>query len=90
MSCQAPTCTNPGTRGWERAATPQELDDWIASGDLPPGTTEARVAKIACEDHTVDTHRRTGLHEATCSAPPATDGVCDCTPTYPEQDAHFD
>ncbi len=90
MSCQAPECPTPATWSWERAATPAELAEWIGSGDLPPGTTEARVTKLACDEHAPDAHRRTGLHESTCTAPPATEGVCNCTPTYPENNAQFD
>ncbi len=87
VSCQAPECPSPAIWSWERAATAAELAEWIGSGDLPPGSTEARVTVLACGDHTVDGQRRTGLHESDCSAPPATDGACDCTPTYPEPDA---
>lgn len=81
--CDAPGCETPPTMSWRRQATAAEIDRFVANGDLPPGETTAEVTMLGCDPHRVDDHRAAGIHQASCTAPPATDGACNCEPYYP-------
>ena len=71
-----------GTVNWERWCTPEEIAMYIESGDLLPGTTEARKLISACNVHQLrtpegepDMDAMAITHDAVCTAPP----TCDCS-----------
>lgn len=74
QDCNATNCAQPATHSWQRHATQAELDQYIASGDLPPGTTDALVMVLACADHTLEPDQRAQTHASACAAPP----TCTC------------
>jgi hypothetical protein len=84
-------CPEPSTMSWQRHATDAEGDALIASGDLPPGfdTSVLLLPVDACDDHRVNDDLAALVHAADCTAPPAADGECDCTPDPAEPDDGF-
>lgn len=75
--CGAPDCTQPPTLSWQRWATPEEVDHYHETGDLPKWETEARLMVYACDDHKISPEASARTHDATCHAPP----TCDCSVT---------
>lgn len=80
--CNAPDCQTPPTRAWQRHATAAELETYKASGDLGEHETDALITLVGCTLHRVNDDLAAGTHQSTCTAPPATDGVCNCEPEY--------
>lgn len=74
QDCHATGCTTPASNSWQRHATQAELGQYIASGDLPPGSTDALVIVLACPVHTIDQELCAITHVSTCTAPP----TCTC------------
>lgn len=79
MSCQAPGCELAATAGWQRWASPAELDALIAAGELPPNTTSAQLMVLACADHRL-MQGAGQTHEYSCEAPP----TCTCSVNAPD------
>lgn len=65
--CFAPDCGQPPVMSWQRWATPQEIQDFHESGDLPQSELSAKMLVVGCGPHTVSNPHLT--HEASCSAP---------------------
>lgn len=59
------------TRQWQRWATPEEVDYFHHSGDLPPSETVAQLAVFSCEEHMIDAELSTETHDVSCRAPGA-------------------
>jgi hypothetical protein len=63
---------------WPKWATPEQVELFHSTGDLPLTETTATIYVVACEDHLLPNpdHMIGSLtHDATCSAPP----VCNCS-----------
>jgi hypothetical protein len=85
-TCLATGCNSEATSQWLRWCTQDELNDYMASGDLPQGTTEATRSIYACDDHKLETdtgEADLGLmsvtHKSVCQAPPE----CTCDVEVP-------
>ncbi|HEV2778810.1 MAG TPA: hypothetical protein VGX25_05360 [Actinophytocola sp.] len=68
-------CANEVHLGWQRWATPDEIAQLHAMGELPRSETEAIVLVYACTTHELDPDRAARIHDATCRAP-AEPGDC--------------
>ena len=67
MSCFVVGCELAETMSWQRWATPEEIEMYHESGDLPMSETTAKILVLGCDDHTVNNPQVT--HAATCAAP---------------------
>lgn len=83
-------CDQPGVYGWQRQATPAEVQAWAADPSktsVQPHETTAKVQVYACYDHVfrfsaadpdergpVDGDLMAVTHGSDCSAPP----TCNC------------
>jgi hypothetical protein len=76
-ACSASQCSNNAQYQWQRWATPQEVEQWHISGDLPLSENEARVPVYACEDDKFTSAQMGYTHDASCHGP-GEDG-CDCS-----------
>jgi hypothetical protein len=75
-TCMKAGCTNDAVIQWQRRATQLEIDQYIQSGDLFPGTTEATVPRYGCDDHKLTDAQITHQpHDADCTAP----HPCNCS-----------
>ena len=73
--CSAPDCSEPSLRAWTRWCTPEEVQAFKDSGDLPEHITEADTMVYGCEDHLlVPRELMSKCHESGCRPP-----VCHCT-----------
>lgn len=68
-------CGNPVHLGWQRWATPAEIDQLYAMGELPRSETEATVLVYGCADHALEPALAAQTHDSTCRAP-AEPGDC--------------
>lgn len=77
--CHAVDCVRTdGLMQWNRWASQAQIELFIGMGELPPGTTEATVCTMACDQHYLvpDTLMNVDYtHDHDCAAPP----VCDCS-----------
>ena len=74
-TCRA--CDAPATRGWQRWATPAEVQAAIedpTTRAVQPHEVEAKVQVLACDEHAIDEDLTLVVHGADCAAPPA----CNC------------
>lgn len=75
MTCYVPSCNNADILQWQRWATPAEVDQYHASGDLPLHETTALLAVYSCDTHKLSPAiLMTVPHDSDCGAPP-----CDCS-----------
>lgn len=84
--CHASNCDEPAALQWQRWATPEELAQLRADGEIGPDETEAKLPIFGCDTHKITLELAALVHDATCAAPP----TCDCSASTGRPDAQLD
>ena len=71
-------CQATGTEGWQRRATPEEVDHYHSTGDLPAHETECEITVVACAEHGLHPEIAALLHDAVCHQPAEPNGCAAC------------
>jgi hypothetical protein len=72
------SCSQESVFGWQRFATAEEIQAYIASGDLSSGTTEATVPQYSCDEHKLTSELMSKTHPSSCVW--ESTGQCECDP----------
>ena len=70
-------CDENATHGWQRWATPAEVQQWSADPSklsVQSHETTAKVQVYACDEHNLDPDFAVLTHGSDCAAPP----LCNC------------
>lgn len=84
--CHASNCDEPAALQWQRWATPEELEQLKADGEIGQGETEAKLSVFGCEADKITLELAALIHDATCTAPP----TCDCSVSTGQPAQHPD
>lgn len=85
-ACGVAQCPEPPTLQWQRWATPEELEQLKADGEIGQGETEARLPVFGCDAHKISLELAAPTHDAVCTAPP----TCDCSVSDPLPTPHLE
>lgn len=62
---------------WNRWASPEEVEHYHETGDLPKSENTCTLAMYSCTEHLIDEERRSAVHPADCEWEQT--GVCQHT-----------